>query len=65
MNAAMNVSIGVEIFVAHGIEHAQGFLRGCSVVEIYKRTVVDSARKNWEVGAYFGYIVHDVVKLKW
>ena len=58
VHATMHVGIGIEIFVAHGIEHAKRFLRGGGVVEIDKRTVVYGARENREVGADFIYIVH-------
>ena len=63
--AAVHIGVGVEILFAHGVEHAQRLLRGSSVVEIDERTVVDGARKDWEIGANLIYIVHDVVKLKW
>jgi len=65
VHATMHIGVGVKILFAHGIEHTQRLLRRCSVVEIDERTVVDGARKDWEIGANLVYIVHDVVKLRW
>ena len=58
--ATVNVGVGIEIFVAHCVEHTEGFLRGGGVVEIDKRTVVYGARQYWEVLANFIDIVHVV-----
>ena len=44
VNAPMHVGIGVEVFVAHRIEHAERFLRRGGVVEIDERMAVDFSR---------------------
>ena len=43
MYAAVDVGIDVEILVAHGIQHAERFLRRCRIVEIHKRFSIYSA----------------------
>ena len=58
MHATMHIGIGVEIFIAHSIEHAQWFLCRSRIVEINERTVVDGARKYGEVGTDFIDIIH-------
>ena len=58
MNTTMNIGVGVKIFVAHCIKHAQRLLCSSRIVEIYERTIVDSARKDGEVAADFIYIIH-------
>ena len=43
MNATMHICIYVEILVAHGVQHAERFLRGCRIVEINQRFSVNRA----------------------
>lgn len=58
MHATVNVGIGIQIFVAHGIKHAQRFLGGGSIVKIDKRTAVYFFGKNREILSYLFYIIH-------
>ena len=64
MHAAVYVCIDIEILFAHGIEHAQRFLRCCTVVEIYQRTVVNLTAEYREVFSYFGYVEHTFLGVK-
>ena len=52
VNAAVDIGVDVEVFVAHGIKHAERFLRGGRIVEIDERAAVDLAAEDGEVGAY-------------
>ena len=43
VDATVHVGIDVEVFLAHGIKHAQRLLRRGGIVEIHQRPVVDRA----------------------
>ena len=40
VHATVYVGVHVQVFVAHGIEHAEGFLRGGGIVEVDQLAVV-------------------------
>ena len=60
VHAAMHVGIGVEVLVAHGVEHAKGLLGRGGVVEVDKRAAIDGAREDGEIGADFIKIEHNL-----
>ena len=41
VNATMHIGIHVQVFVTHGIEHTEWFLRGSSIVEVYQRFTIN------------------------
>ena len=54
----MHIGIGVEIFLAHGVEHTQGFLRGGGIIEVNQRLAVHLAGEYGEIGSYLINIKH-------
>ena len=52
------VGIHIEVFLAHGIQHAERFLCGGTVVKVNQRLAVNSAGENWEGIPDFVDIVH-------
>ena len=52
------VGIHIEVFLAHGIQHAERFLRGGTVVKVNQRLAVNSAGENREGIPDFVDIVH-------
>ena len=52
VDAAVDVGVGIEIFLTHSIQHAKGFLRGGCIVEIDEWSVVDRSRENGELVSY-------------
>ena len=49
VNATMHIGIDVEIFLAHGIEHLQGLLRGSSIIEVHEPAPVYLALKDGKI----------------
>ena len=61
--SAVHVGIHIEVFLAHGVEHAEWFLRGGGVVEVDKRFAVYLAAEYREVLTDFFNVVHIIIGL--
>ena len=58
VDAAVHIGVGVEVLVAHGVEHAHRLLRRGGVVEINERLAVHLTGEYREVGPHLINIVH-------
>ena len=61
VDAAVHIGVGVEVLVAHGVEHTHRLLRRGGVVEINERLAVHLAGEYREVGPHLIYIVHHIL----
>ena len=52
MDATVDIGIDVEILLAHGIQHAEGLLRGGGVVEVNQRFPIYGAREDGKIGTH-------------
>ena len=58
VNTTMHVGIYIEVFIPHGVEHHERLLRGCCIIEINQRLLIDLATQDGEILTYLIYIVH-------
>ena len=58
VNTTMHIGIDIQILVPHGVEHAQGLLRGGRIVEIDQRLAIYFPLQNGKIGPYFLNVVH-------
>ena len=61
VNATMHVGVHIQILLTHGIEHTQGLLRRCRIVQIDQRPTVNFPLKNGEIFSYLIDIVHYIL----
>ena len=54
VHTPVHIGIDIEVLLSHGIQHAQRFLSGGSIVKIHQRTVIYRARQDGEVLTYGG-----------
>ena len=52
MDATVDIGIDVEILVAHGVQYAEGLLRGGGVVEVNQRFPIYGAREDGKIGTH-------------
>ena len=58
VHATMYVGIYVQIFLTHGIQHTQRFLRGSRIVQINQWLTIYLAAQYGEILTYLIYIIH-------
>ena len=58
MHTTMNIGIHVQVFLTHGIQYTQRFLRGCRIVQINKWLTIHLAAQYGEILTYLIYIIH-------
>ena len=62
MHATMHIGINVKILVAHSIEHTQGFLCGCRIVQINQWLTIHLTAQYREIFSYLIDIVHSYLQ---
>ena len=60
----MHVSIHIQVFLAHRIQHAQGLLCGSRIIQIDQRFLIYLPLKNGEVFSNFLNVVHIISEIE-